>query len=236
MIVDLNDKDFMRRNIDAFYGYISRIVLWNSVCSNPTSTEEQAYETQVSVTLEEIKETINGYLKNDRAEYVDGVCDVVVTAGYLAYMNKDTSMDIDLDHVVFDREQDILNFGVKVEMTPEDVKLVDVFWIFLKAMELIDEKYLHEYMNAVLDSNDTKILKFPYPYDGQQIKDVLVSELDYVAKKYAGEFTGIVPVQYENDVNQSQYYVFRANLGAGKILKPSQYKLPKDFLSEWDKL
>lgn len=238
LVEDQSTSHYMNK-FSTFNSYIDRIARWNKICANPYSSFDDAYQTQILVTVEEIKETIEAVNSFDMKEVIDGVCDIIVTAGHLATLN-DSSKIIQLT----DSEMKPQNFSlqldyllIKVQTIPGLVTYHDVFAIYYMACELerrLNEiisnsvKSVDDYMVAVLESNDSKIIKInkEYPIAGQSI---LAQEETSAIKKYGEQWPDIITVKSKYEDKNFEYHVLRANYGTGKILKPLMYQHPAFF-------
>lgn len=224
------------QKLSTFFQYINKIEEWNKICANQHLTFDEAYLTQKNISFEEIKETIDALDDKDLNEFVDGVCDIIVTASYLASMNRANyliqpnfgELNTSAIKIVLKALND------KIAINPTLVDFEDVFQVYHLACEIERKmnrvipglvKNVDNYMTAVLESNDSKIIKVNKEYK-HAAQSTLAQEEIAAVKKYGEQWPDIVTVKSKVEDKDFEYYVLRANNGAGKILKPLMYQHP----------
>ncbi len=108
----------------------------------------------------------------------------------------------------------------------------DVYTAYVIAKDIFGDE-LDTYIKAVLDSNDTKYLVFNLETESsEQINQKLETELILCREKYAGKHEDLVAMKSSyTPMSNEVFYVIRDKNGKGKILKPSRYKHPEEFLN-----
>lgn len=230
--------------IDTYKGYISRIVDWNKICENKNATYEERLNTQYAVVIEEITETLAGLINNDKREIIDGIADVLVTAGYLIEEFGDMKIhnyELHLtntfytntpENQLFLELESILN-EIKAESAKEElgttaINHYSLIKIYNLGLTLFGDE-MDKYIEAVLDSNETKYI--PEASLGRfelEIENQLAFEVKCATETYAGKHENIVAVKTEYEGNT--YYILRSDNGLGKILKPLKFKEPEQIL------
>src|SRR5690554_3776590 len=72
--------------VSRYNEFLARVIEWNRVAKNGHKFDDDAFRLQRSVTQEELDETVAAIELNDEKETIDGIADIFVTAGYLAFM------------------------------------------------------------------------------------------------------------------------------------------------------
>lgn len=229
--------------IGKYKSFIEDICTWNAICSNKDMTEQEAFDIQLRVTKEEVKETLLGIIDLNHREILDGIADTIVTAGFLAQkfcddMNDLNELDIWSMHHV-DSPEDLFEYlgeiykrinkmiAYKASFEYAHLSNTYVLNMYAAAYKIYGEE-LDSYIDRVLKSNNTKYFCFSTHCTEEHIKSTLEKEISYCRNKYAGRHENIVAVKvnYEG----FDYYVIRSNHGKGKILKPSTFLEPEVFL------
>jgi hypothetical protein len=215
--------DVSYRNIRTF---IMHVIDWNDVISQDFS--EARNELQKSITLEEINETIMAFRDCDKVEVVDGVGDILVTAGFYLYLQSgrdisfmDKLMAIDSELL---KETGYLDWRLdKLKDDLEDYDTVDfkmLQFICAEAIRIFGEEYVQNYFCAILYSNESKFTPI-HEYNHEV-------EMEHVESKYKDKFANIVPVT--RMFRGKEVVLLRADNGHGKLLKPTGFKEPSAFL------
>lgn len=220
---------------EKYVSYINEVVKWNSI--GRLEPLDQQLLVQVKVTEEEIKETIAAITARDYVEILDGVADVLVTAGYLAYLNK-PNIDIlqtinehggSLPNTYSEIANNLKELLLQVQESPTTIEHAQVLQVIAWARECFGFDAVTNYIEAVLESNNSKFIAFEEGITDEQIVQVLEYELELATKKYAGKHKDLVFVRVPK--GSVDYYVLRSDNGQGKILKPTRFKEPTDLLS-----
>lgn len=235
------------QRIEKYRKYVSDVVKWNTICSKEGTTKEEAFNIQLKVTLEECKETLLGILQNDDREIVDGIADVIVTAGYLAesFGYFDASIEYDEEYFYYCESKNKIDYlipsiawlinGIVEEQNNNrkdwfsPIIPSDVIVPYIIGYNIYGD-YLDQYIEAVLKSNNSKFFSFGNYYQGgvEGIEKYLNKQVEYCTNKYGHEHKNIVAVK--NTYDGHVYYHMRAENGVGKILKPSTFLEPEVFL------
>ena len=220
--------NIMQEEINKIDDWIMRVSDWNRSCGTDPMNDDM-YQSQVNACKEELKELRDkGIGKDDETEIKDGVADVIVTMGYLAFLNnkrgQSANPDFNVDLSAFCHYNEVIESHLPLLDSMPNRIATDTAYYFYKLGQFIlgmrHTEELDRYIEAVLDSNDTKVLK------GME-KEAIDDQVSIAKEKYGNEFNpdGITYVQTGPDTG-----VIRANHGNGKILKPSVYKTPQEFL------
>lgn len=222
--------------------FLNQVIDWNHAANNPPAAKMGARKLQImrqtEYTRSEAQETMHAVFAHDLKEIVDGVCDVFVTAGYMAHLQSHKPEDaglmsfkqgflpktqMELIPQLFALREDCNVFG---NITHEKVQmlllsLVSVFRTTFDIEKSVSK--VESFVQEVLDSNNSKFIPL------QEYEKYKVLHNEYVNKKYEGKFENIVPVYTK--LGTRDVVVFRADNGEGKILKPSTFREPKFDLS-----
>lgn len=215
---------------DFYVSNLERVVEWNYSANNNRSIPELLElleENQKRITVSEINETYKGLDQNDRKEILDGVCDVFVTAGFMAFMQFETlkptrsyfnAYDNQDTMTIMGRMYDILGM-LKEQCNPEYLRDVDsglVAELIYLSAKLYGKDAIVQYMANVLKSNESKFV--PISQWNESV------ELAHANEVYGKEFNNIVGVKREFMGNPVM--IVRADNGVGKILKPTLFVEP----------
>jgi hypothetical protein len=204
--------------------FVQDVIVWNKVIGEDFG--EHKFDLQKKITLEEINETIEAYRNNDKKEIIDGVGDILVTAGYFNYL-KTQSDEFLKEKIQFDSE--VMPFYIGFESLLDNIKTSIIrghtchFSLSLLASKTIDmygRELVEDYFQAIIKSNYSK---FILPEDWNE--DL---ELQHARNKYAGKFENIIPVTVT--VDNQDYILLKADNGKGKLLKPTLFREPHDFM------
>lgn len=211
----MNTKDFL-------VGFINHVIDWNQTITSDLSDER--FELQQDITLSEIQETIEGIKDRNEREIIDGVGDIIVTAGYLEYLetgSKDYLQDVYAYDGDIDDRVDLLDLVVlaKFGTIGEYVDLALLHDILIKAEEIFGQAKVQDYLVRVLRSNESKFVQ-PGEFDEH-------AELALANEKYAGKFNDLVVTTGLFQGNEVK--MIRADGGSGKLLKPSKFVEPEDI-------
>ena len=220
--------DIMQEEINKIDDWIMRVSDWNHSCGTDPMNDDM-YQSHVNACKEELKELRDkGIGKDDETEIKDGIADVIVTMGYLALLNskrgQSANPEFNTNLHAFCHYGDMIESHLTLLDTKPGNIAVDTAYYFYKLGQFIlgmrHTEELNRYIEAVLDSNDTKILK------GME-QEKIDYQVNFAKDKYGHEFDpdGIVYVETRSNTG-----VIRSNHGSGKILKPSVYKTPQEFL------
>ena len=207
--------------------YVDSVIKWNQVMRAEPIDEHMPM--QIVVTTEEIRETISAISEQDHTEILDGVADVLVTAGYMAYLNGDSIEGVIWPSWSNSRIMDVLHTmesNAVVGLSFHDNIVSVVHW----ATRQYSEDTVTNYIEAVLKSNDSKFI-IATDIPSTELECYITSEVHAARNKYAGQWENIVAVKRELD-NGEVFYVLRADNGTGKILKPTSFKEPQEFLDQ----
>ncbi len=213
----------MEVKINSYNDMMKSVIKWNKIGYGDIERTEDRIALQRDITLSEVEETIQAIRDRDIIETLDGVADVFVTGSFMAYLS--TGYDM-ADLVTFDgnmlAEADgmtLINM-IKTQTATDYPNHYSIQYLIGWACAKYGGAPVMDYMNAVLASNMSKFV--PSAKWGRH-------DIDVVYMKYSDMFTDIVSVEMTGDDGQV-YHVVRADNGAGKILKPPQYKDPIFFL------
>ena len=206
--------------------FIQYVVDWNEVILDKDASIESRMELQKTITLSEVQETIDAFNDNDKQEIVDGVGDVLVTAGYMIYL-KEGNMNF-LDYTFSFTTKDLLNemsfesllMVIKQEVINEHISYYNLQLLAAYVINMFGREYVVPYLNAILKSNDSKFVRMDQ-WDEKK-------EADHVEKKYKGKFDNIVGVPRK--FRGEDVMLLRADFGRGKLLKPTVFVEPTDIL------
>lgn len=206
--------------------FIQYVIDWNAVISDDFS--DARLDLQKKITMEEINETMEALEYCDKKEVIDGVGDILVTAGFYLYLQneQDTSF---LDNICA-IDSELLKYQIGFDSVLHDISydlqsfaIVDYFKLQLLCAYTIDmfgRDTVEDYFDAILKSNDSKFIK-PEEYNEQV-------EMNHVTSKYSGKFSNITPVT--RMFRGSEVILLLADGGHGKMLKPTMFKEPHDFM------
>lgn len=205
--------------------FIEYVIDWNAVISYDFSQARK--DLQIAITLEELDETINAFYKCDKKEIIDGVGDVLVTAGFYLYLQNNQNTEfldqlypidseplksqvsfIDLLHVIRDK------LDIEKHVDYFELQLLCAHTIAMFGREVVED-----YFDAILKSNDSKFIRID-EYDE-------AVEMNHVTSKYADKFSDITPVT--RNFRGTEVILLRADGGSGKLLKPTTFKEPDEF-------
>ena len=211
----MNTKDFL-------LGFINHVIDWNQTITSDLS--EERFVLQQDITLSEIQETIDGLMANDIREIIDGVGDIIVTAGYLDYLDKGSKdyLDEEFEHEIdIDDRLDLIDLVVfaKFGTICGYVGLSLLHDILRRAEERFGQDTVQDYLIRVLRSNESKFVH-PGEFDEH-------AELALANEKYAGKFNDLVVTTGLFQGNEVK--MIRADGGSGKLLKPSKFVEPEDI-------
>lgn len=194
------------------YGeYLKRVIDWNAVVG------QYDIELQRSLILSEIKETKDALADRDHKEIVDGVCDVFVTASYMNYLYTGN-----VDPVIVEANADYAfepNYVLDVITAFTNNSIPhhnEIQSLILAAVGRYGLDKVEDYMERVLDSNDSKFVPADQ-WDEER-------EINHAYNKYGFEFGKIGVVARE--LNGKTVYLLRGNDGEGKLLKPTTFVEP----------
>lgn len=219
----------------------SNVVLWNKrIANNPSKNKEQRKHqiiNQLKYLAEEMNEFKEAKECNDIVEMFDAICDIIFVGNYLPRLCHDKSLiksyKIDLNNIksplnellsLVDNNLSEINLSIKSNLSFKEVKLIskEIFKdcelyvkYFIQYLYSIGYKspldvYLNV-MNSVIDTNNNKFL-----YNIDHANEML----PLVSNRYKGRFKNIVVIESHGA------YLFRADDGVGKLLKPMEWKEP----------
>lgn len=206
--------------------FIHYVIDWNQVLDTDISEKKLALQTKI--TLSEVQETIDSILENNEREMIDGVGDILVTAGYMIYLQNEGSCDfLNETHTGFRFEcpasNELLYDMVREIKSEVETHTVDYFSLrelAAAAISRFGESTISDYFDRILLSNDSKFIK-KSDWDEP-------TELNHANKKYQGEFSNITAVA--GTFRGNDIFMLRADGGVGKILKPTGFVEPEDVV------
>jgi hypothetical protein len=229
-----------------FNAQIKNVVRWNAVANKGQHIfDKKALTLQTNVTHSEIKETIAAIASDDVVEVLDGVADVFVTLAYKYFL---TTRSTEFKMSVADEGGECLTI-VPVEQSFFELSVINdlgcIMDLNLNTNDKDDTAYamciLYDLINKVeqfygvsmadviqdvMDSNWTK-----YPKRTEKCTDDVLDERSVSI----GSLRGYKDVHWLiSNVDGVEYVVYRANFGAGKIMKPLSYTAadPGKFLQQ----
>lgn len=202
--------------------FLNRVIEWNKVVHGDNVVPESL---QKSITREEINETIKAIEDDDVQEILDGIGDILVTAGYLTYMNTGANElidTVDVPEIRFSNPLDILNeMLIYLDLEVSDITYdYHIQALICWACKKYGYKEVEKYIENILISNESK---FMLPRECDTIHEVSVAVEKYKSKGFknivivTGEFMG------------KEVYILRADGGNGKVLKPTTFVEPSDI-------
>lgn len=219
----------------------NNVVLWNKrIANNPSKNKEQRkYQiiNQLRYLAEEMYEFKEAKECNNIVEMFDAICDIIFVGNYLPRLCHDKSLiksyRIDLNNIksplnellsLVDNNLSEINLLIKSNLSFKDIKSIskEIFKdcelyvkYFIQYLYSIGyESPLDVYLNVINLVIDTNNNKFLYSLDHAN------KMLPLVSKRYEGRFENIVVIESHGA------YLFRADNGDGKILKPMEWKEP----------
>lgn len=197
---------------------LERVIEWNRVANEGKIQTD--VDNQVEFTVDELIETEQALVRNDHTEVIDGVCDVFVTGAYLCYQLDEyklpTESEVRPDH------HTVLIFGQMMSCVVGEVVIhSDIMKLCNWCIDAYGEKRFVDYLEAVLKSNESK---FVPDSDWDEEKEVTRATEIYRERGYSN-IMGV-----EGSLNGKKVWILRADNGKGKILKPSTFAEPTDFL------
>jgi len=204
--------------------FIRDVIVWNKVIGEDFG--EQKFDLQKKITLEEINETIEAYRANDMKEVIDGVGDILVTAGYFNYLKTQSDQFLG-EKIEFNSE--VMPYYIGFESLLDNIKTsilrghtcyFSLSLLAAKTIHMYGRELVEDYFQAIIKSNYSKFIK---PEDWNE--DL---EMQHVKNKYAGKFENIIPVTVT--VEGQDYILLKADNGQGKLLKPTLFCEPHEFM------
>lgn len=215
--------------------FIQYVIDWNKVFLNPDMTLDERIDLQKKVTVEEINETLAALMIEDPKEIIDGIGDILVTAGYLRYLYAGESVDFlnsslfnyDIKYENYYQYVDVIHFpliDLKNHILHETTSFSYDTLNYLACYAICDfgRDNVENYFNAILLSNDTKFVPV------EQWVEFNDEYMEAAQEKYEGKYKDLV--WWESDFRGEPVFLIRADHGRGKILKPPSFKEPSDLL------
>lgn len=239
-------ESFERRA--CYVPFLNRVIDWNLLAKGEHLTDVDTIKLQHDLVKEELRELIeDGIIAHSPVEFLDAICDLFVVASYEAFISRisylrsvrpsDDPIE-DIERSAHSYVCDLIdvaghNYGLK-ELIQDLVEAVEdrdysaTINLVAHMMHQFDAD-IHEAMNVVLDSNDSKMptlsrLKgalygtIPFGTAG-----LISYHADQLNEKYKGRYSGI-----SGTVTPSGRVVFRND--AGKIVKPCTFFEPTEGL------
>lgn len=206
--------------------FIQYVVDWN-VTITPDDFSKDRIILQRTITIEEIEETAKALFRCDKQEFIDGVGDILVTAGYLMYLRSNGCVDLSniyaIDSNLLERVYSLKEILERISgnmFYPNQDEYFNLQLLCAYAIHMFGRDEFEQYMDAILKSNDSKFVPF-HEFDEH-------IEMNHVESKYKDKFDHIIPV--EGSFRGSKVIMLRADNGFGKLLKPTVFVEPKDLL------
>lgn len=240
-------------NYLAINDFIATAIEWNQNV-DPSMDRKKIDVQKNIVTLSELQETLDAIKAfneepsaKNRLEIIDGVGDVLFTAGYYIFLTLSPHLSIDqrkeilenapqgeindemINHLTtYDGEQDKLrSLYYTTELirrklvSYDNVTFYDLCLLCAQAKDYFGAGEFESYMDAILKSNNSKFIP---ESEWDELK-----EMKHIETKYGDEFDNIVFLDFM--YNGSRHFKIVSDGGRGKLLKPSGYREPTAFLS-----
>lgn len=222
----------MMNKQESYIQAVKDVIKWNAIARDEKLDDQ--IDVQVMVTLEEINEAFDAISKGKHKETLFEIADVLVTAGYLAFLH-DQDMET-LEAIVDVNEGKSVPDGLAalekmMQQIKEEQKTehIDVYYLVSWACFFYGKNTVFSHINAVLKSNESKFIQFGNGMSRSIKIFYLSDEIKAATKKYSNRYQNITDVS--RSVNNQEFFVLRADYGKGKIVKPLTYKEPDHFLS-----
>jgi len=204
---------FLRRDLDLEKS-VEHTLSWNKIAmGGEFDFSQQRKDLQHRLLLEEVQELRDALDDNDKVETVDALCDILFVGVFAWFINSDINggtIDIGgMDHELVDTGYTLEDLYTQVYALTSDKKYRTVCELIIQTSVLFDFDLKKSYNNVVISN----FSKFPIVDDFE-----LVADLEWfdIHSKYDGVVETIV----------DGHYVFRAEDGLGKIVKPRCFVEP----------
>lgn len=230
-------------NIFDYLDAIDDVALWNYVARNGNHDfTSDAIKRQATYVEEEIvKETIPAIKNWDAVAYVDGLCDVFVTASYKQYMYTHGTYCNDLKNAIISSncpskaecfDGDYLKFFENFAESNSsgkklDKELIGLYHIMNDHDNISKSDTMILALKEVLDSNWSKFPSINFYNRTRLVEDVTPNspeaECRWIEKNRNKQNVSYLKVK----TSKGEFYVFRDDHGKGKIMKPYCFREPR---------
>lgn len=206
---------------DFFVETIKEVVEWNAVARPDETFDDERIRTQSKFVIEELRETLVALLENNVVEYIDGLCDTLVTMGYLYYLQCGGVVDLEIEE----------NF-VEVLEDSESYSQYDLIYTVSQMLFDIDKGFSSCYYSM----ESLMILFYLLEKKGVDVRVAMREVLDSNWSKYPSNLTT------EQAIEEAKWIASNKDMGGvdykfvgdrviffnsdGKIMKPSTFKGP----------
>lgn len=210
----MNSREFFRK-------FLNHVIDWNQTFGTDFSKER--LNLQFDITLSEIEETNIAISKNNIFEIIDGIGDIIVTSGYLSYIQ--TQKNDYIYEYLFDQSSLIKSIVIDMEklilsrvIPPTHM----IYQLLVSAQNEYGVVLVNDYLMRILKSNESKFVP-EENFDSEY-------ELKRAIERYGKEFKNIVVC--DGIFRDKKIKMLRADNGNGKLLKPSTFIEPNN-IKKW---
>lgn len=216
----MSDLSFANKPTD-FYPYVKHVIDWNGIkLSGKHDFSQKNKDLQKKFVQEEYTELMTlGFEAQNKVEVMDGLADLVVTAGYWMYLKDPHIISSSCKLLTY-------SFGTNYAKNIQYAINKDDPWEVLQGVmalcHQVDFK-VGEAIREVLRSNDSKMpsiddYKAYHGVGDAELGETLVMESKTLNSKFEGRYEGIYATESVGHI------VFRDK--EGKIIKPLMYSEP----------
>lgn len=210
-----------------FTEYFNRVVQWNAIARGGVHVfSEEVEDFQLTLVQEEAEELVEAYEEGDKVKALDALCDVFVTAAYLAFLQgQDKNWKA---KIVISVPSASIDYARQLHYSWEALKNGRAALNDVCALLYQFDGCVTKALEEVLSSNDSK---FPNVHTIQGI-DVFYDsngnetdpevECRQIERRSEGRYTGVTyTIVGEGD---ERSFIFKSD--KGKIVKPSSFWEP----------